>query len=546
MEPGEVEAAIGTHPAVREAAVAVRGEGAERRLVAYVVPADGVRRLTGRSCGRTWPRSLPEYMVPAAWVVLEALPLTPSGKVDRRALPEPDAAAAAAARVPPRTPAEELVAGIWERVLGVRPGAHDNFFDLGGHSLRATQVVSRIREAFGIDLPLRALFEAPTVAGLAARAVAARAGGVRAARRRWCPSRATATSRCRFAQQRFWFVERMGAASNAYIIPMALRLRGRAGRGRAAPRAGRRWWSGTSRCAPSSASRDGAAGAGHPPRAARAPARATTCPRCRRRSARRRRARRTDAEVRDARSTWRAGPLIRARLLRLAADDHLLLLSLHHIVARRVVAGRALPRAGGAVRGRARRGAPPRCRRSPCSTRTTRSGSARGCSGEALERELAYWRGRLDGAPTLALPTDRPHPAVQSFRGAHAGLRPGARSCRAAVGELARQAAAPRRSWRCWPRSRPAAAALVGDGRRGRRQPHRRAHAARDGGADRRLPQHAGAAHGPVAATPPSASCWGGCARRRWTRSRTRRCPSSGWWRSCGWSAAWRGTRSSR
>ncbi|HWK90187.1 MAG TPA: amino acid adenylation domain-containing protein, partial [Longimicrobium sp.] len=224
VEPGEVEAALGAHPAVREAAVAVRGEGADRRLVAYVVPGGSARTGTAELRAHLAER-LPEYMVPSAWVTLEAMPLTPSGKVDRRALPEPDPAAAAAGRVPPRTPAEEVVAGIWERVLGARPGVHDNFFDLGGHSLRATQVVSRLRQAFGIDLPLRALFEEPTVAGLARRASAARAGdGHRAAP--LAPMPREGAIPLSFAQQRFWFLHQLGAARAAYNMPLSLRLRG--------------------------------------------------------------------------------------------------------------------------------------------------------------------------------------------------------------------------------------------------------------------------------------------------------------------------------
>src|SRR5262249_15068761 len=121
--------------------------------------------------------TLPDYMLPAAFVVLDALPLTPSGKVDHQALPAPDQARPAWFEpfVAPRTPTEELLAGIWASVLGIEAvGIHDNFFALGGHSLLALQVLSRLRRLFQVEVPLRALFEAPTVAGLAQRTETAR------------------------------------------------------------------------------------------------------------------------------------------------------------------------------------------------------------------------------------------------------------------------------------------------------------------------------------------------------------------------------------
>ncbi|HVR95063.1 MAG TPA: amino acid adenylation domain-containing protein [Thermoanaerobaculia bacterium] len=160
VEPGEVEAALLQHPGVREAAVVVRKE----RLAAYVVPrAEPPSHLREYLLER-----LPEPMVPSWFVALERLPLSPSGKVDREALPAPEANLPERGYVAPRTPAEEAVAGIWGEVMGLpRVGIHDNFFELGGHSLLATQVVSRVRRAFGVELPLRELFEAPTVAGVA-------------------------------------------------------------------------------------------------------------------------------------------------------------------------------------------------------------------------------------------------------------------------------------------------------------------------------------------------------------------------------------------
>jgi hypothetical protein len=159
IEPGEVEAALAAYPGVREARVMMReDQPGDKRLVAYVVGSvemDGLRAHLRQG--------LPEYMVPQAIVALERLPLNANGKVDRKALPVPEYAADADRYVAPRTPTEEVLAGIWAEVLGrERVGVEESFFDLGGHSLLGTQLVSRVRK-----VPLRAVFEGPTVAELA-------------------------------------------------------------------------------------------------------------------------------------------------------------------------------------------------------------------------------------------------------------------------------------------------------------------------------------------------------------------------------------------
>jgi amino acid adenylation domain-containing protein len=165
IEPGEIEAVLSAHPEVREARVIVWEDApGEKRLVAYVVggaQADELREHLRRS--------LPEYMVPAAFVVLEALPLTPNGKLDRKALPAPEYAAGADRYEAPRTEAERKVAAVWAEVLGVESvGAHDRFFDLGGHSLLLVRVQARLREAFGQPVPITHLFRYLTVRALAA------------------------------------------------------------------------------------------------------------------------------------------------------------------------------------------------------------------------------------------------------------------------------------------------------------------------------------------------------------------------------------------
>jgi len=171
IELGEIEATLGQHPAVQEAIVLARDDdGTGARLAAYVVPVRTEPAPTTSDLLRFLQARLPDYMMPAAFMLLDTLPLTPSGKVDRRALPIPDANRPdlEVAYLAPRTPLEQVLAQIWEDVLGVeRVGVHDNFFELGGHSLLAIQVVSRIRAALHTDLPLRRLFETPTIDGLA-------------------------------------------------------------------------------------------------------------------------------------------------------------------------------------------------------------------------------------------------------------------------------------------------------------------------------------------------------------------------------------------
>jgi len=172
IEPGEIEAVLVQHPFVREAIVIAReDQPGDKRLVAYVVLSEK-STVAANDLRNFMKEKLPEYMVPAAFVVLDALPLTPNGKVDRKALPAPDTERLYPedSFIAPRTPIEEMLAGIWCDVLGLKKvGIHDNFFELGGHSLLATQVMSRLRKAFQVEIPLRSLFEMPTIEGLAIR-----------------------------------------------------------------------------------------------------------------------------------------------------------------------------------------------------------------------------------------------------------------------------------------------------------------------------------------------------------------------------------------
>ena len=169
IEPGEIEAVLGQHPQVREAVIVAQEETpGEKRLVAYVVMHQSCEQTPGE-LRRFLQGKLPAYMVPSAFMVLEALPLTTNGKIDRLALPIPARHQARdSVFIAPRMPLEEQLATLWATLLNVSPiSVHDDFFALGGHSLLATQMVSRLRDAFQVELPLRYMFEAPTVAGLA-------------------------------------------------------------------------------------------------------------------------------------------------------------------------------------------------------------------------------------------------------------------------------------------------------------------------------------------------------------------------------------------
>jgi len=222
VEVGEIEATLKLHRDVRQAVVTDWDrEDGRKMLAAYVVGSSSVGELKG-----FLREHLPEYMVPAVFVRMEQLPLLPNGKVDRRALPPPDKAAHEGDFQVPRTPVEEVLCGIWEQVLGrERVGAEDDFFELGGHSLLATQLISRVRQSFRVDVALRSLFEHPMPARLA-QVVEAE---MRAGREPLPPVRRRgdgSTAPLSFAQQRLWIVDKLEPHRGNYNLPSALRLDG--------------------------------------------------------------------------------------------------------------------------------------------------------------------------------------------------------------------------------------------------------------------------------------------------------------------------------
>ncbi|MCP4663152.1 MAG: amino acid adenylation domain-containing protein, partial [bacterium] len=223
IELGEIEATLANHPSLRDAVVLARERGAgagERWLVAYVVPRRETVQVDADALCAWLGERLPASMVPSAVVVLDALPRTATGKVDRRALPMPVQIEPAGSFAAPGDPTEELVAEIWAAVLGVgRVGINDDFFALGGHSLLATQVVSRIRETFGVELPLRKLFEASTPAELAKIVRSARQQARGVAPPPLVPVGRDQELPLSFAQQRLWFLDQFEPASAAYNMP---------------------------------------------------------------------------------------------------------------------------------------------------------------------------------------------------------------------------------------------------------------------------------------------------------------------------------------
>ncbi|WP_345007205.1 condensation domain-containing protein, partial [Dactylosporangium siamense] len=387
IEPGEIEHVLLGHPEVSAAVVVADGD----RLIAYLVgETDGLREFLGAR--------LPSYMVPAVFVELTALPLNRNGKVDRAALPAVTASRPTGAFVAPRGATQEVLAGVWAQLLGMdRVGAADNFFALGGHSLLATQVVSRIRGVFGVEVPVAAVFDAPTVAGLAA--VVEAASGTTA-------PPIVAVDRVgplplSFAQQRLWFLHQLAPESVEYNLPMPISLSGGDldvdALGAALAGLVRRHEVLRTRLVPDA---DGVPWQVIDPAPERFELPVVDVP-----------AREVEAWLAaDATIPFdlATGPLFRATLLRIAADEHVLALAMHHVVGdewsadilqRELLAGEELPPL-------------------PVQYADFAVWQRQWLSGETLQTQLDYWREALADAPTLNLPTDHPRPAVRSSEGA--------------------------------------------------------------------------------------------------------------------------------
>ncbi|UOZ02729.1 non-ribosomal peptide synthetase [Amycolatopsis sp. WQ 127309] len=401
VEPGEIEATLLAQPGVAEAVVVAREDTPDdRRLVAYLVPGADPLDLPALRARLT--SSLPGYLVPSAFVVLPALPLSGSGKVDRRALPAPDTARPDLGRgpVPPRGLLEELVADIWSDVLGVDVvGVFDDFFALGGHSLLATQVVARLARTSGREVPLRLLFEAPTVAGMAQRLSGADGTALspipHADRAAGLP--------LSFAQQRLWFLDQFEPGSTEYIAPMAWRLTGELD-----PAA-------LEAALAAVVARHEVLRTAFPtvegkPSQHIAAAVAVTLPVL-------------EAGDRSPEQVVTGfvyrpfdlgtGPLWRAAVVRLGPREHVLVLAMHHVVADAWSSGVLVRELSHHYR-RGAPGLPPLATQYADFSAWQRNW----LTGPVLEAQLGHWRDRLAGLTPLELPADRPRATVRSADGA--------------------------------------------------------------------------------------------------------------------------------
>ncbi|HEV2859768.1 MAG TPA: amino acid adenylation domain-containing protein, partial [Pyrinomonadaceae bacterium] len=418
IELGEVEAAIQGHAAVRGCLAVVREDApGDKRLVAYFTAGEE-GQPTADELRRHLREKLPEYMVPSAFVALEAFPLTAVGKIDRRALPAPGehVQPRESLYVAPRDETEEALAAVWRDVLGAeRVGVYDNFFDLGGHSLLATQVITRVRDTLGVELTLKRFFEHPVIAELAESLGPSGRGGIAADAPPVEPVPREGALPLSFAQQRLWFLDQLEGGNPIYNLPTALRLRGALDVG-----ALRRTLNEIVRRHESLRTvfrADGGEPAQVilPEQPVEMPLlNLAELPEAEREAEAERLAR---AEAREGFDLAR-GPLLRAALLRLRDDEHVLLFTMHHIVSDGWSSG-VLVREVAALYEAYARGAESPLPELPVQYADYAVWQRRWLRGEVLERQLAYWEKQLDGRPAvLEFPTDHPRPAVLTFRGA--------------------------------------------------------------------------------------------------------------------------------
>ncbi|RNB58932.1 amino acid adenylation domain-containing protein [Brevibacillus gelatini] len=411
IELGEIENALSRHAAVQEAVVVAF----DQRLAAYLVAA-GEDKPAAEELSRYLKETLPDYMIPSGFVWMEAIPLTVNGKVDRRALPAPDWGQRTSQReyVAPRTPTEEMVANIWAQVLSVEQiGIHEDFFERGGHSLLATQAVSRMRHAFGVELPLRTLFDYPTTAAISGQITALLQGENRVDSSPITPVSRDKQLPLSFAQQRLWYLDRLMPDSSVYNIPSAARLYGEMDV-EAWERSLQLMIQRHESLRTTFSDIDGeAVQIIHPDIAWK-------LERIDLRDADNRETEALRLAAEDAKQPFdlQRGPLLRASLISLAEQEYVFLLNIHHIVADGWSMSVFMDELA-TIYESLRKGETPQLAAMPLQYADYAAWQRQWLQGSVLEQQVTYWKQKLGGAePLLALPTDRPRPAVQSHNGA--------------------------------------------------------------------------------------------------------------------------------
>jgi amino acid adenylation domain-containing protein/non-ribosomal peptide synthase protein (TIGR01720 family) len=418
IELGEIEAVLSQHELIRECVVIAReDEPGDKRLIAYLVK-EGEAVLPAKDLRRFLKQRLPEYMVPSSFIELESLPLTRNGKLDRQSLPAPEQSLSVFAEeyVASRTPVEDLLTGIWAEVLSVEQvGVHDSFFDLGGHSLLATQLISRVRELFKAEIGLRSLFEFPTVAGLAEVIETALRAEQGVELEPVLPVDRDHDLPLSFAQQRMWFLNQLEPDNPSYNIPVAVRLIGKLN------------ITALAETLSEIVSRHEVLRTIIPTVNGQPVQVILTAQPIRLQvedlSALNEGERQAEVERRTREEAGRAfhlsvGPLLRVRLLRLGQEEHVVLLTMHHIVSDGWSMGVLIKEVASLYASRSL-GEDATLSELPIQYADYAIWQRNWLQGDLLEKQLTYWRQQLGAAPPiLQLPTDYPRPAILRFRGA--------------------------------------------------------------------------------------------------------------------------------
>lgn len=415
VELGEIESVLNQHPAVGRAIVMAQEIANDKRLVGYLVPQEGAH--IKRSALRDYLRArLPEQMVPASFVTLSAFPLLPNGKINRRALPLPDTSRPdlQEAFVAPRTPVEEMLAQIWKDLLALdQVGVHDNFFTLGGHSLLATQLVSHVRRTFQVDLPLRTIFEEPTIAGFV-KAIQSRIQSKEPPVPRIVPASRSGDIPLSFSQSRLWFLDNLIPNNPFYNVPAAIQLTGPVQKDLLEQTVNEIVKRHEALRTTFSIGEAGPIQVIHP---------AVTIPiplvELRELSEAKQEQAVQQLAIEEAQLTFNLteGPLLRVKLLQLSAEKHILLLTTHHIVSD-AWSMEVLIRETATIYRALSNGSPISLPDLAIQYADYAIWQRQWLQSDVWQKQLNYWKKQLEGTPPfLNLPTDKPRPPVQTFRG---------------------------------------------------------------------------------------------------------------------------------